>query len=50
MQDNDLLFRLLRQVDVAPDAPQRAAAGALGISVGRLNGVLRQAIEAGLIR
>ncbi|MFP4451178.1 MAG: bifunctional sulfate adenylyltransferase/adenylylsulfate kinase [Rhodosalinus sp.] len=46
----DLLFRLLRQLDAAPDAPQRATAEALGISLGRLNAALRGATEAGLVR
>jgi len=46
----DQLFRLLRQLDVAPDASQRATAGALGISLGRLNAQLRSAADAGLIR
>jgi len=47
--DQDLLFRLLRQIDAAPDAPQRAMAQALGVSLGRLNGLLRAAIGAGLV-
>ncbi|MEO0358029.1 MAG: bifunctional sulfate adenylyltransferase/adenylylsulfate kinase [Pseudomonadota bacterium] len=50
LDDQDLLFRLLRQVDIAPDAPQRTTAGALGVSLGRLNGLLRQAIDARLIK
>ncbi len=49
-EDEDVIFRLLRQLDIAPDAPQRATAGALGISVGRLNGLMRQAIDARLIK
>jgi hypothetical protein len=39
--EEDLLFRLLRQLDAAPDASQRATAGALGVSLGRLNALLR---------
>jgi len=48
-EDEDLLFRLLRQLDLAPDASQRATAAAVGISLGRLNAVLRQATDAGLV-
>jgi sulfate adenylyltransferase len=43
------LFLLLRQLDLQPDASQRATAGALGISLGSLNAQLRAASEAGLI-
>ena len=44
------LFRLLRRLDAAPDAPQRAAAEALGISLGRFNAQLRAATDAGLVQ
>ncbi|MEP2715308.1 MAG: adenylyltransferase, partial [Pseudophaeobacter sp.] len=47
--EEDLLFRLLRQFDLAPEASQRVTAAALGISLGRLNTQLRAAAEAGLI-
>ena len=50
LPDDDLLFRLLRQVDIAPDASQRATAAALGISLGRLNTHLRAAVDAELIK
>ena len=46
---NDLLFRLLRQLERMPGASQRATAEALGISLGRLNSHLRAASDAGLI-
>ena len=46
----DDLFRLLRQVDLTPDAPQRQMARGLGVSLGRLNTQLRKAVEDGLIR
>ncbi|MEO0655519.1 MAG: bifunctional sulfate adenylyltransferase/adenylylsulfate kinase, partial [Pseudomonadota bacterium] len=46
----DQLFRLLRQLDAAPDASQRATAQALGISLGRLNSQLHTAVEAGFVR
>ncbi len=49
LPDQDLLFRLLRQLDIAPEAAQRATAEALGISLGRLNGALKASAEAGLI-
>ncbi|OBY24339.1 bifunctional sulfate adenylyltransferase/adenylylsulfate kinase [Leisingera sp. JC1] len=48
-EGEDLLFRLLRQLDTAPDASQRATAAAVGISLGRLNTLLRSAADSGLI-
>ncbi|MEM9580722.1 MAG: bifunctional sulfate adenylyltransferase/adenylylsulfate kinase, partial [Pseudomonadota bacterium] len=48
-QDADLTFRLLRQLDQAPDASQRATAESLGISLGKLNGLLRTSVDGGLI-
>jgi sulfate adenylyltransferase len=50
LPDEDLLFRLLRQLDAAPDASQRAMAEALGVSLGRLNALLRAATDAGLVQ
>ena len=50
LPDDAQLFRLLRRLDAAPDAPQRAAAEALGISLGRFNAQLRAATEAGLVQ
>ena len=47
--DEDLLFRLLRQLDTAPEASQRATAEALGISLGRLNAQLRAVADQGLV-
>ncbi|MEQ9694872.1 bifunctional sulfate adenylyltransferase/adenylylsulfate kinase [Shimia sp. SDUM112013] len=47
--EEDLLFRLLRQLDLAPDASQRTTAAALNISLGRLNTLLRTTAETGLI-
>ncbi|WP_299352268.1 bifunctional sulfate adenylyltransferase/adenylylsulfate kinase [uncultured Shimia sp.] len=47
--EEDLLFRLLRQLDAAPGASQRSTATALGISLGRLNAQLRANVDAGLI-
>ncbi|MEM7722098.1 MAG: bifunctional sulfate adenylyltransferase/adenylylsulfate kinase [Pseudomonadota bacterium] len=49
-EQEDQLFRLLRQLDAAPDASQRATAQALGISLGRLNSQLHTAVEAGFVR
>ncbi|MEM7718347.1 MAG: bifunctional sulfate adenylyltransferase/adenylylsulfate kinase [Pseudomonadota bacterium] len=50
MTDEDVsLFRLLRQLDAAPDASQRTTAAALGVSLGHLNVLLKSAVEAGLI-
>ena len=48
-QDEDLLFRLLRQLDLAPEASQRATAAAIGVSLGRLNGLLKRAKDAGFV-
>jgi len=48
--EEDLLFRLLRQLDKAPEASQRSIATALGISLGGLNTQLRTAAEAGYIK
>ena len=50
LPEADQLFRLLRQLDLAPEASQRATAAALGVSLGGLNAQLRAAVEAGLIR
>ncbi len=47
--EEDLLFRLLRQLDTAPEGSQRTTAAALDISLGRLNSLLRSASEAGHI-
>ncbi|SLN17577.1 putative bifunctional SAT/APS kinase [Pseudoruegeria aquimaris] len=49
-EEEDLLFRLLRQLEKAPGASQRDTAAALGISLGRLNAQLRAITEAGLVR
>ena len=48
--DEDLLFRLLRHLDSAPDTPQRATAEALGISLGRLNATLKAAVDRGFVK
>ncbi len=49
-EQEDQLFRLLRQLDRAPDAAQRVTAAAIGVSLGRLNSLLRQATDRGLVR
>ena len=46
LPEDDLLFLLLRQLEAAPEASQRATAEALEISLGRLNAILRAATEA----
>ncbi len=48
-EQEDQLFRLLRQLDIAPDASQRGMAAAIGLSLGRFNTLLRSAVEAGLV-
>ncbi|WP_278923044.1 MULTISPECIES: bifunctional sulfate adenylyltransferase/adenylylsulfate kinase [Pseudophaeobacter] len=47
--EEDQIFRLLRQLDLAPEASQRATATALGLSLGRLNTLLRSVADSGLI-
>ena len=46
----DQMFRLLRQLDTAPDASQRVMATAIGVSLGRLNALLRLATKDGLVK
>ena len=48
--EQDQLFLLLRQLDLAPQASQRATAAAVGLSLGRLNTLIRQATEAGFVK
>jgi sulfate adenylyltransferase len=50
LPEEDVLFRLLRQLDAAPDASQRATAEAMGVSLGRLNALLRASTSAGLVQ
>ena len=45
----DQLFRLLRQLDHGPQSNQRATAQAIGVSLGRLNALLRAATDAGFV-
>ncbi|MEO1194976.1 MAG: bifunctional sulfate adenylyltransferase/adenylylsulfate kinase [Pseudomonadota bacterium] len=47
--EDEQTFRLLRQLDLAPDASQRATAQALGVSLGALNAQLKAAAQTGLI-
>ena len=49
-EQEDQLFRLLRQLDSAPNASQRVMAQAIGVSLGRLNALLRTATEDGLVK
>ena len=49
-QEEDQLFRLLRQLDLTSDGSQRAMATAIGISLGRLNALLRTATDAGFVK
>ncbi|MEP2783729.1 MAG: bifunctional sulfate adenylyltransferase/adenylylsulfate kinase [Pseudoruegeria sp.] len=49
-EEEDLLFRLLRQLEIAPEGSQRSTSTALGISLGRLNALLRSAEEIRLIK
>jgi len=48
--EEEALFRLLRQLDRAPASSQRDTAAALGVSLGRLNAQLKEAVAAGLIK
>ena len=47
--EDERLFRLLRQLDRAPEASQRTTASELGVSLGHLNAQIKSATEAGLI-
>ncbi|WP_299192172.1 bifunctional sulfate adenylyltransferase/adenylylsulfate kinase [uncultured Litoreibacter sp.] len=49
-EEEDLRFRLLRQLDLAADASQRATAEAVGVSLGKLNALLRASTEAGFVK
>ncbi|WP_370250972.1 bifunctional sulfate adenylyltransferase/adenylylsulfate kinase, partial [Nioella sp.] len=49
LPEDDLLFRLLRQLDAAPEVSQRVMAEAVGVSLGRLNAVLKAVTEAGFV-
>ena len=48
-EQEDQMFRLLRQLDTAPGASQRAMAAAIGVSLGQLNKLLRTATQTGLV-
>lgn len=50
LPEEDLLFRLLRQLDAAPEASQRASAEAIGVSLGRMNALMRACADARLIQ
>ena len=43
-------YRILRLLDADPNASQRKIAGALGISVGRVNYCLQALIQKGLVK
>ncbi len=47
--DEELMFRLLRQLDTQPGASQRATAEAIGVSLGWLNKALRAVTDMGFI-
>jgi sulfate adenylyltransferase len=49
-EEEDLRFRLLRQLDIASDASQRATAAAVGVSLGKLNALLKAAIDAKFVK
>jgi sulfate adenylyltransferase len=49
-EQEDQMFRLLRQLDTASGASQRAMATAIGLSLGRFNALLRSATDAGLVK
>ncbi|MEO0991884.1 MAG: adenylyltransferase, partial [Pseudomonadota bacterium] len=49
-EEQDQLFRLLRQLDLAPDAPQRETAAAVRLSLGRLNSLIRHATDSGFVK
>ena len=49
-EQEDQMFRLLRQLDIASDGSQRVTAAAIGVSLGRLNALLKQATDAKLVK
>jgi sulfate adenylyltransferase len=49
-EQEDQMVRLLRQLDTASGASQRAMATAIGLSLGRFNALLRSATDAGLVK
>ncbi|MEH6644631.1 MAG: bifunctional sulfate adenylyltransferase/adenylylsulfate kinase [Sulfitobacter sp.] len=49
-EQEDQMFRLLRQLDLSHDMSQRGMAAAIGISLGRLNALLRTATDMGLVK
>ena len=49
-EQEDQMFRLLRQLGTSPDASQRVTATAIGVSLGRLNALLRIAADTGLVK
>jgi|GEM_PF-2686050 len=49
-EQEDQLFRLLRQLEIAPEASQRVTAQAIGVSLGRLNALLKQAADTKFIK
>jgi len=48
--DEDTRFRILRALEHNPELSQRELARAIGISVGRVNYVLRALIDKGLVK
>ena len=50
ISEEDNVFRLLRQLDLTPEASQRAVAQAIGVSLGTLNTTLRLVTDQGLVR
>ncbi len=48
--DEDQRFLLLRQLDQAGDASQRALAQAIGVSLGRVNALLKTLTEVGFVK
>ena len=50
ISEEDNVFRLLRQLDLTPEASQRAVAQTIGVSLGTLNTTLRLVIDQGLVR
>ena len=49
-EQEDQMFRLLRQLDISSDGSQRVTAAAIGVSLGRLNALLKQATDAKLVK
>lgn len=50
MLSDDAHYKLLKQLEIKPDSSQRELAGAMGISLGKVNYCLQALISKGIIK